>query len=220
MEPISIDGLGCMTAAQQALTEFLEVDTDLIAGAGVGREASQRGDISEKEMDKWIYTLPRDEVNQILKQLLEGKGQQAERSIKNKYAKWLRSVQTDRACIPRRTAGELRENADKIRQTRLDKQKHDREQREIKRQKDREAYLKALSNNFSRAWESVRKPIELGTGRGYGEACRALVDIAEAYALFSTKEQFQKELKKFMADYIRRKALIQRLVKAGIWMDQ
>jgi hypothetical protein len=47
-----------------------------------------------------------------------------------------------------------------------------------------------------------------------------MVDISEAYALFATKKQFQTELKKFMAGHSRRKALIQRLVKAGIWKDQ
>ena len=52
------------------------------------------------------------------------------------------------------------------------------------------------------------------------EACRILVDIAEAYDLFATKKQFQNELKKFMAGHLRRKALIQRLVKAGICKDQ
>jgi hypothetical protein len=46
------------------------------------------------------------------------------------------------------------------------------------------------------------------------------VDIAEAYDLFETKKQFQKELKKFMTGHMRRKALIQRLVKAGIWEDK
>jgi hypothetical protein len=51
----------------------------------------------------------------------------------------------------------------------------------------------------------------------YDEACRILVDIAEAYDLFATKKQFQQELKKFMAGHLRRKALIQRLVKIGIW---
>ena len=40
------------------------------------------------------------------------------------------------------------------------------------------------------------------------------------YALFTNKKQFQKELKKFMTGHTRRKALIQRLVKAGIWKGQ
>ena len=81
-------------------------------------------------------------------------------------------------------------------------------------------YLKNLSKDFPKAWESVREPVERGSGRGYDEACYAMVDISEAYALFATKRQFQTELKKFMAGHMRRKSLIQRLVKAGIWEDK
>ena len=115
--------------------------------------------------------------------------------------------------------GELRQNAEKARQIRLEKQKRDRKQRKIKRRKEHEAYLKNLSNDFSKAWASLREPVERGSGRGYDEACRKLVDIAEAYDLFATKKQFQRELENFMAGHLRRKALIQRLVKAGIWND-
>jgi hypothetical protein len=89
----------------------------------------------------------RDEVNSILKQLLEDKGQQAERSIKNQFASWRRGLQTGDTDTSRRTVGELWQNAAKARQIRLEKQKRDRKQREIKRRKEREAYLKNLSNN-------------------------------------------------------------------------
>lgn len=220
MEPPSISGLGGLTAAQQALAEFLEEDPDLLAGAGMGSPAAPKAEISRQEMDKWIDALPRDEVNSILKQLLEGKGQQVERSIKNRFASWRRCLQTGDTDASRRTVGELRQNAEKARQTRLEKQNRDRKQREIKRREKRKAYLKNLSNDFPKAWESVREPVERGSGRGYDEACRILIDIVEAYDLFATKKQFQKELKKFMAGHTRRKALIQRLVKAGIWKDQ
>lgn len=220
MEPLSVSGLGSLTAAQQALAKFLEVNPDLLAGTGMGSPAAPEAEISRQEMDKWIDALPRDEANSIMKQLLEGKGQQAERSIKNRFASWRRGKQPDKTDAPRRTVGELRQNADKARQIRLEKQKRDRKRREVKRRKEHEAYLKNLSSDFPKAWESVRETVERGSGRGYDEACRILVDIAEAYALFSTKKRFQQELKKFMAGHTRRKALIQRLVKAGIWKDQ
>jgi hypothetical protein len=220
MEPLSVSGLGSLTAAQKALAEFLEVDPDLLAGAGMGSPAAPKAEVSPREMDKWIDALPRDEVYSILKQLLEGKGQQAERSIKNRFASWRRGLQTGHTEVSRRTVGELWQNAEKARQLRLEKQKRDRKRREIKRRKERKAYLKNLSSNFPRAWESVREPVERRSGWGYDEACSKLVDIAEAYALFSTKKRFQDELKKFMANHLRRKALIQRLVKVGIWKDQ
>ncbi len=220
MEPLSVSGFGSLTAAQQALAEFLEVDSDLLAGAGMGSPAAPKVEISRQEIDKWIDALPRDEVNLMLRQFLEGKGQQAELSLRNRFMSWCRDLQASDPHASKRTVGELRQNAEKARQIRLQKEKRDREQRERKRQKEREAYLRDLSSAFPEAWESVREAIERGSGRGYDEACRALVDIAEAYGLFSTRKQFQEELKKFMAGYTRRKALIQRLVKAGIWKDQ
>ncbi|MBW2248365.1 MAG: hypothetical protein JRF62_14515 [Deltaproteobacteria bacterium] len=220
MEPVSISGLGSLTAVQQALAEFLEVDPDLIAGAGMGSPVAQSEEISEKDMDRWIDALPRNEVKAVLKQLLEGKGHLAERSIKNRFTAWRRGLQTDKIDPPRRRVGELRENAETSRQIRMENQKRDRKRREIRNRKKREVYLKNLSKDFPKAWKSVAKTVERGSGLAYDEACRALVDISEAYALSTNKKQFQKELKKFMAGHMRRKALIQRLVKAGIWEDQ
>jgi len=180
IEPLSVSGLGDLTAAQQALAEFLEVDPDLLAGAGMGSPAAPKAEISPQEMDKWINALPREEVNSILKQLLEGKGQQAERSVRNRFAVWRRGFQTGDTDASRRTAGELRKNAEKARLIRLEKQKRDRKQREIKRREKRKAYLKNLSSDFPKAWASVKEPVERGSGRGYDEASRMLVDIAKA----------------------------------------
>jgi hypothetical protein len=220
VESLSVSGLANLTPAQRALAEFLEVDPDLLAGAGMGSPAAQETEVSRREMQKWIDALPRDEVNSILKQLLEGKGQQAERSVRNRFASWRRGLQTGDTDTPRRTVGELRQNAEKARLIRLDKQKRNRKQREIKRREKRKAYLMNLSTDFPKAWASVKEPVERGSGRGYDEACCILFDIAEAYALSATKNQFQNELEKFMASHLRRKALIQRLVKAGIWKGQ
>ena len=220
LEPPFIDGLGNLTAAQKELAEFLEVDPDLLLCAGIGRPAAQNSNVSKKEMDKWIHVLPRDEVNRIIEQLIEGKGQQAERSVRNQFAAWQRNLRPERTKAPLRSVGELRQSADKIYQARLEKEKQEREQKEIKRREERKAYLKTLSGDFSKAFKSVRESVELRTGRGYDEACRILVDIAEAYDLFSTKEQFKQELKMFMDNYLRRKAFIQRLMDAGIWYDK
>ena len=73
MEPLAVSGLGSLTAAQQSLAEFLEVDPDLLEGAGMGSPMAEEEGISPKEMDEWIDALPRDEVKAILKTLLEGR---------------------------------------------------------------------------------------------------------------------------------------------------
>jgi hypothetical protein len=219
MEPLALSGLGSLTSAQQALAEFLEVDPDLLAGAGMGSQARQHEGLLQEKMDEWIDTLPRDEVTAVLKQLLEGKGQQAERSIKNRFAAWRRGLRRDKTEAPRRTVGELRASAEAAEKIRLEKEKRDRKQLQIKRRKEREAYLKNLSSDFPKAWKSVRQTVERGSGPAYDETCRALVDLSEAYSRHANRKTFQQDLRKFMADHMRRKALIQRLVKAGIWED-
>jgi hypothetical protein len=220
MEPLSMSGLGSLTAAQQALAEFLEVDLDLLAGAGTGSPVDHSRDISDKDIDLWIDTVPRIEIQAIMKQLVEGKGQQAERSIKNRFEAWQRGGQTDKTDAPRRTVGELRQNAENARQIRLEKQKSERQQREIELRKKRDMHLQNLSKNFPKAWKQVQQTVERGSGLAYDEARRALVDLSEAYMLYASKKRFQVNLKKFMADHMKRKTLIQRLMKAGIWKGQ
>jgi len=220
MEPLAVSGLGSLTSAQQALAEFLEVDPDLLAGAGMGSPAMQDEEISQNEMDEWVDTLPNNELKEVLKQLLEGQGQQAEHTLKNRFASWRRGLQADKTDTPRRTVGELRANADAAEKIRIEKQERDRKLREIKRRKERDAYLKNLSKDFPKAWKKVQKTVERGSGPAYDEARHILVDLAEAYSLYAKRKTFEQELRKFMADHMRRKALIQRLVKASIWEEK
>ena len=126
----------------------------------------------------------------------------------------------DRTEAPRRTVGELRRNADAAEKIRIEKEKREQKRREIERRKERETYLKNLSRNFPKAWKSVQKTVERGSGLAYDEACHILVDLSAAYSVHASRKIFQQELKKFMAGHMRRKALIQRLVKAGIWHDK
>jgi len=51
-------------------------------------------------------------------------------------------------------------------------------------------------------------------------ACRAIVDLSEAYSIHASRKRFQQDLKKLIADHMRRKTLVQRLMKAGIWSEK
>jgi hypothetical protein len=52
------------------------------------------------------------------------------------------------------------------------------------------------------------------------EACRAIVDLAEAYQLQGFREAFDQALNRFMATHARRGALARRLVAAGLWQGR
>jgi len=165
-EPLPVEGLGSLTAAQQALAEFLEVDEDLLAGAGMGSPAPQDEAPSQKETTDWLAKLPKEEVTAILKLLLAGQGQQAERTVISRFAAWRRGLQGDRNGAPRRTVGELRKNAESARQMRLERKKRDRERREIKRRKEREIISGEPVQGFPQGMEG--RPEDRRTGIGFG----------------------------------------------------
>ena len=220
-EPLPVEGMAVLTTAQRALAEFLEVDQDLLASAGTDSPAPQDEGPSQPEMDEWLDGLPREEVTALLNLLLAGKGQQAERTLKNRFASWRRgALRGERTEAPRRTVGELRKNADAAEEMRMEQERREQKKREVNRRKEREAYLKALSKDFPKAWKAVQRNVERGSGPAYDEACRALVDLSEAYSLYASPKAFQRALRKFIAGHMRRKALIQRLEKVGIWHEK
>jgi hypothetical protein len=114
----------------------------------------------------------------------------------------------------------LRANAQAAERVRQERRRQAQEQREARRRKEREVYLKNLFKESTRAWKSVQRAVERGSGAAYDEACRLLVDLSEAYKVHAGPGRFQVELMKFMIEHARRKALVQRLVKAGIWEDR
>ena len=218
-EPLPLGGLGNLTAAQQALAEFLDVDDDPLAGAGMGSPALQDEADFEKETDVWLGGLPHDDVTAFMKLLLSGRGQEAERTLTNRFASWRRGLRNDRSDAPRRTVEEIRKNAGVAETVRIEKKKLEEARRVAKLCKEREAYLKALAKDFPKAWKAVQQTVERGLGQAYEEACRALGDLSEAYSVHASRMAFQQEMRKFMLSHMRRKSLIQRLAKAGIWHE-
>jgi len=213
-------GLGNLTSAQLALAEFLEVDPDLLTGTGIGSPEDPTKKLSEENIDRWIDALPRNEIKTLIRQLLEGKGHQVERIIRNRFTATQRALRANKNNPSGRTVKELRNNAKKARQIRMERERRDRERLEARLRMEREAYLKKLSEDFPKAWRSFAETVKRGSGLAYDEACQMLVDISEAHELFEDKQQFQKKLGNFMDSNMRRKALIKRMAEAGIWKDK
>lgn len=216
LEPMSPDGLKNLTAAQKALAEFLEIDEDYLAGAGMDSPSFEDGAPDQKEVDNWLEGLPAPEVKALLNQLLAGRGQQAERALKTRFALWRKVALGTLGTVPLRSVEELREKAERQAQARLEKERQKKEHRELKRRQEHEASLKALAQDFPGAWKAVGRMVEGGTGAAYDDACRFMVSLREAYAVHSTPMQFQTEFDKLVSGNLRRKALLERLVKVGI----
>ena len=165
-EPAEVNGLQEWTGAQMALAEFLEVDKDLLAGAGMESRPGQSVEADETVFDAWLDQLSQPEARQYLRQLLSGQGARAEA--------------------------------------------------EAVRKKLRDFRLAQLALDFPKAWKSVQAEAGKGHASAYDAACRQLVDLRDAYDEQALSASFQAEFRQFLNEHRRRKALVTRLVKAGL----
>ena len=160
--------------------------------------------------------MPADELRPLVRKLLGGQGQEAEREIKGRFAAWRKSSGDTPPEAPRRTVAELWQRAETAQEIRHRHLKVRHEEAEARQRKEREEYLARLAGDFPKAWKAVDERVQVGSGKAYDEACQALVDLAEAYARHASRQAFDAELRRFMAGHGQRKSLVQRLVKAKV----
>ena len=218
-EPPPPPGLSRLTAAQQSLAEFLEIGRDLITAAGLPDQ--QAPDLDTKgnaELDVWIAELPTAEKAAVLKLLVTGHAQPAERRLKLRLLAWQREQQLTGKPEPRRrTVAELQELAASAAETRKKQEAVEHKKAEAERRAKHETYLRTLAADFDRCWQVADKQAERGIASAYDEVKRALVELAEAYTLCASRTDFDGKLAQFMARHGKRGALVRRLADAGLW---
>lgn len=65
-------------------------------------------------------------------------------------------------------------------------------------------------------WATVDALAQRGTSSSYDQAVRELADLAEGYALTSSRQNFDRALKRLLVRHANRSALLRRLAKAGL----
>jgi hypothetical protein len=218
-EPPPPPGLSRLTAAQNSLAEFLEVDEDLLTAAGLSDQQAAKPDSkSDAELDTWITELPMAEKAAMLKLLLTGQAQQAERRLKLRYLAWQREQRPIGEAEPRcRTVAELQKLAASTAETRKTQEAAQRKRAEAERQAKRETYLRTLAADFDQCWRNADKRAERGVASAYEEVKCALVNLSEAYTLCASRADFDRKLVQFMVRHGKRGALVRRLNDARLW---
>ncbi len=218
-EPPPPPGLSRLTAAQHSLAEFLEVDEDLLTAAGLSDQQGVKPDNkSDARLDAWIAELPTAEKAAMLKLLLTGQTQQAERRLKLHFLAWQRERRPPGEAEPqRRTVAELQKLAASAAIKRKKQETAQRKRAETARQAKRETYLRTLAADFDQCWRNADKRAERGIASAYEEVKCTLVDLSDAYALCAFRADFDRKLAQFMGRHEKRGALVRRLVDAGLW---
>lgn len=107
MEPPVPTGLAQLSAAQQALVEFLEIDPNLLNSAAA---ASGEPDVIDDgdSVETWIAGLSKGDMALAFKLILQGQSPLAEQRVKSDYRVWQQESGTIAACATaRRTVGDL-----------------------------------------------------------------------------------------------------------------
>ena len=219
LEPEVPPGLSDLTPPQQALTDFIEVDPDLLFAAAAGGESAAPNETARAvHMDAWLAEWSPGDMAAMLKLIAQGQGREAERQIRAHHAAWNKAQHPARApSAARRTVGQLRELAQAARGKRLARDAEARTAAEAARRLQREAVLRLLMADVDKRWAAVDALAARGSASGYAQAVQALADLAEGYALASSPKAFDRALRHLLVRHATRGALLRRLAEAGLW---
>jgi hypothetical protein len=216
LEPPVPMGMSRLTAAQQALVEFLGIDPDLISAAvAASEDATDWND--DDSVEAWLAGLPKRELNLVFAMLLRGESLAAERRVKSEFLAWQKeSGSIEEPSVARRTVADLRMLVDAAAELRNALAAKESARQEEERRKQRAAYLRKLAGNFDQCWDAIELNVERATAASYAAAVSAIADLSEACALTSRSDEFDRRLRLFMARHAKRSALVRRLAGAGL----
>lgn len=219
LEPEVPPGLAELSPAQQALAEFLEVDPDLLEAARAGSAMTpSAGGGETRRITAWLDTWQTQDMKDVLRRIALGQGQEAERRVKSHYADWLKAQRpSSSANAPRRRVAELRELAQSAAAVRQEREAKAHTKQETARRRQREAELRRLMADPDKHWKKAHTQAKRGVASGHDQTVHTLCELAEGYALVSSREAFDRELRHFLVPHARRAALLRRLANAGLW---
>lgn len=219
LEPGVPPGLAELSPPQVALAEFIEVDPDLLAAAAASSEPVADDESAQAtDIDAWLAEWSPGDMTAVLKLIAQGQGREAERRVRSHHMAWSKARHPVRASpTTRRTVRQLRELARSTTASRLAHEAKVRTAAEAERRLQREATLRLLMADVDKRWAAIDALAARGSASGYEQAVRALKDLSEAYALTSTRKEFDRALRRLLVRHATRGALLRRLTDAGLW---
>lgn len=219
LEPEVPPGLAGLSPSQQALAEFIEVDPDLLAAAASGSERAVKDESAPAaDIDAWLAECSAGDMAAILKLIAQDQVREAERQVRAHHTAWTKARRSPRApSAARRTVGQLRELAPSARGSRLAREAEARAAAEAQRRLQREATLHLLMTDVDKRWAAIDALAARGSASSYEQAVRTLADLAEGYALTSSRKDFDRALRRLLVRHATRGALLRRLTEAGLW---
>src|SRR5215469_7299304 len=195
-------GFGTLTAAQYALAELLQVPQELLLAAAHHSKAAapSPGD----DFAAWVKLLPPDRQNDYLVRLAHN-----EPGLSRQLVRELRELGQDKTRAAPSTGEEVT-YATLLTESREIRARQEREKRE-QAQAARLRHLQEVHDHQDTYWHQVEQAVMRGTGTGYDEALRSLVELRDAADHFNETQKFQDHFRAWVRPHLRRPAFVKRL---------
>ena len=193
---------GKLTAAQQALAELLQVPQELLVAAA--RHSKTTAPSTDDDVAAWIKLLPPKRCSEYLIRLAHN-----EPGLSRLLVKELRELNPSKASTTFPT-GERVLYATLFAESRAIQARLEREERE-RQQAAHQRHLQDIHNHQDDYWRQVDQAVTRGSGAGYDEAVRLLIELREAASQFQSNQEFQGRFSAFVQPHLRRSAFVKRL---------
>ena len=152
----------------------------------------------------WVKLLPPDRQNDYLVRLAHN-----EPGLSRLLVRELRELGQDKTRAAPST-GEHVTYAAVLAESQAIRARLEREKRE-QEQAARLRHLQEIHDHQDAYWHQVEQAVMRGTGTGYDEALRLLIDLREAAEQFKETQKFQDHFRAWVRPHLRRPAFVKRL---------
>ncbi len=191
-----------LTAAQQALSELLQLSQELLVAAA--RHSKAAAPSTKDDVAAWVKLLPPDRQHEYLVRLAHN-----EPGLSRILVRELRELNQDKTRATPST-GEHVTYATLLAESKAIKGQLEREKREQERVA-RQRHLQEIHDHQDNYWHQVDLAVERGTGSGYDEALQLLIELREAADQFKETQEFQERFRSWVPPHLRRPAFVKRL---------
>ena len=216
VEPPLPAGLASLTAAQQALVEYLQLDPDWLEAAAQASPPRQASVAEEAEGELWLAEQTPEALRTSVALLLAGRPQEAQQGVRHAYLAWQAARRPSAEALPRRTLEQIRTGIAQAREQRLAREKAAQAALAAKQKAAREVQLVKLAARSAQVWQEIDASLQRGSGVGYDQALRLIVELHEALMHVGQGEAYLLRLARLMQVHGTRKAWVARLQKAGL----
>jgi hypothetical protein len=217
LEPPLPPGLQTLTAAQQALVEFLQLDPYLLAVAQSASEEDADSDLYAAMLEEWMHDLSPDQMRNTVRLIMTGAAHQAERVMHAQYASWRQQRRpARRGAGERRTVAQNSAGRPLAEQIRIERERVEQEEKHAHQQAERARELADVADRAKQVWQEIDVCLRAGSGAAYERAQRAVLELHEALKAGGKAPEFQRGLVKLLSTHGHRRAWIERLQRVGL----